>query len=83
MVTPIEKKIEAVLTPAELRVYKAIITTGEGIHAIAKRLGIARNTVRNHVASILQKTRCESRVNLMCRVYKERERALLRQLRSR
>jgi DNA-binding CsgD family transcriptional regulator len=83
MATWNEKAILARLTAAELRFYTAMLNSGEHIDVIAERLGITRNTARNHVAHILQKTGCESRVELMHHVYSARVSELRRQLRAR
>lgn len=70
------KPLESDLTPAERDVFAELVNSGDGLLAIAKRLGRSTNTVRNQTAGILAKTGCESRVELMFRFYKAREREL-------
>ena len=48
------------LTPRELEVVD-MIAEGLSNHAIARRLGISRHTVKFHVASVLAKLRASSR----------------------
>jgi len=43
------------LTPAETRVLSAL-TSGKGLAAVARKLGISRSTVHSHLDKIFQKT---------------------------
>ena len=51
------------LTERELEVLR-IMTTGVSNAAIAKKLGITENTVKNHIRHMMEKTGCTSRTAL-------------------
>lgn len=53
----------AEFTERELEVLR-IMTTGVSNAAIAGKLGIAENTVKNHIRHMMEKTGCESRTEL-------------------
>jgi DNA-binding NarL/FixJ family response regulator len=78
----VKKTLDADLTPAEREVFFEMVNTGDSILVIAKRLRRAFNTVRNQVAKVLVKTKCESRVELMFNFYKARERELRKRTRA-
>ena len=74
---------EQVLSPGELRVFEELVNTGDGNIAIAERLELSDKTIKNHIAHIFHKTKCDTRLELAVRFYKERERSLMRRLRRR
>jgi DNA-binding NarL/FixJ family response regulator len=61
-----EKTPFAQLTPRELEVLR-LIATGIGNAAIAARLGLAANTVSNHISSIFAKLQVASRAEAIVR----------------
>jgi DNA-binding NarL/FixJ family response regulator len=71
--------IEAQLSVAERRVLDGLLD-GRTNKAIAKRLELSDKTVKNHISHILVKTRTTSRLELVIRVFKGRERLLRRKL---
>ncbi len=75
MTTPIGDR----LSLAEQKVLNGLLN-GLPNRAIAKRLGISDKTVKNHVGHILTNTGTTSRLGLVIRVYKSRERMLKRRL---
>jgi len=73
MTTPTEAR----LSPGERRVLHELLE-GQTNIAIGRRLGLSDKTVKNHLAHILRKAHCESRLELAIKVFKERERMLRR-----
>ena len=64
---PLSRPIQvsnAGLTPAELRVLDAL-ELGHSNKAIAAALILSRRTVESHMASLLAKTGCQSRTQLL------------------
>jgi DNA-binding NarL/FixJ family response regulator len=60
---PSQREIE--LTPGEWRVYCALRYDGAGNEIIARRLGIALDTVKTHMRRIMVKAGCDSRAALL------------------
>ena len=73
-------KIETLLSDAE-RVVLDELLDGHANRQIAKLLKLSDKTVKNHLARILKKTGCSSRLELTVLVYKAREKELKRKLR--
>jgi DNA-binding NarL/FixJ family response regulator len=51
----------------EKEVIEALISAGNSEDAIAKELGVTRNTVRNHFQNIFEKAKCNSKSELMAK----------------
>lgn len=73
--------IERDLSHAERAVLGHLLDGGTNIQ-IGRIMGLSDKTIKNHLAHIMTKTGCTSRLELTVRVYKERERDLKRRLRA-
>ena len=47
-------------TEREAQIYEHLVIWGRGYPEIGKLIGLSRNTVKNHVASMFQKVHCNS-----------------------
>ena len=64
---PNKPQFESDLTGAELEVMRRLLQ-GKSTTTIARDLGVARSTINTHCSSILQKTRCTDRTQLVSRI---------------
>ncbi|MFM7392926.1 MAG: response regulator transcription factor [Cyanobium sp.] len=59
-----DERSAATLTPAELRVL-AVLSRGSSNGRIAEELVLSRRTIESHVSSLLAKTGCRNRSELL------------------
>lgn len=57
------------ISPTERRVLEELMLDGALNKQIAERLGLRPNTIKAHMASILKKSRAESRAQLVAMAY--------------
>lgn len=63
------------LTPRQLEVLSALITSPASQKVIAARLNISPRTLQHHIGAICAKVGARSRLELCIRYYAERERS--------